>query len=289
MVKHFEYRSSDVAAMKARVGLLDTLVHEYNCDVIVVSGQHRDGSPMGLRAAWRLVESTPLGGVGPARALESLVLVDAGRWLGCAQAGDRRHPAAAPGRAVFAQVIDEESRCDRHLQGIWQGLNHMLQQRSLGLAEQGREELLDVMGERAEPYYREIWESCRRAERAVLVHLADSGLVNEKDRRVLRRLLARGLIRREPNFVIMNETFRRYLLGRAGEVEAVTSGPPSTWDAVRKPVLAAGTGVAILLLVSQQELFSATTAVVTALGTGAATISKLTGLFDRRAPGGRDA
>jgi electron transfer flavoprotein alpha/beta subunit len=87
----------------------------------------------------------------------------------------------------------------------------------------------------------------------------------------------------------MNETFRRYLLGRAGEVEAVTSGPPSTWDAVRKPVLAAGTGVAILLLVSQQELFSATTAVVTALGTGAATISKLTGLFDRRAPGGRDA
>jgi hypothetical protein len=55
-----------------------------------------------------------------------------------------------------------------------------------------------------------------------------------------------------------------------------------TWDAVRRPVLMVGTGLIILLLVTQQELFSATTATVTALGTGLATLSKIAGLLDRR-------
>jgi hypothetical protein len=116
------------------------------------------------------------------------------------------------------------------------------------------------------------------------VHLAKSGLVNEKDRRTLRRLLARGLVRRQPNFVLMNETFRRYVAAREAEVEAQVPPEPSTWDAVRRPVLMLGTALVILLFVTQQELFSATTATVTALGTGVATLGKIAGLFDRRSP-----
>jgi hypothetical protein len=282
LLRHFEYKPEDQATTKAKVSLLDTLVHEYNCNVVILSGQHRDGSPLGLRAAWRLVEATGQPHSGAAQALESLVLVDAGRWLRCPRKGERRcRPALATSSAVES-VIVEERRCDRHLQEIWRGLEVTLRQHSPRLAKQGREELLDAMGERAEPYFREIWESCRPAERSVLVHLADSGLVNEKDRRILRRLLARGLIRREPNFVVMNETFRRYLLARAVEVEAELPPQPSAWDAVRSPVMAAGTGLVIVLLVTQQELFSATTAIVAALGTGVATLSKITGLFDRR-------
>jgi hypothetical protein len=131
-------------------------------------------------------------------------------------------------------------------------------------------------------YYRDLWDSCWPEERSVLLHLAQSGLVNEKDRRILRRLLARGLVRRQPNFVLMNETFRRYVLTHGAEVEAEVSHEAGTWDAVRRPVLMVGTGLIILLLVTQQELFSATTATVTALGTGLATLSKIAGLLDRR-------
>jgi hypothetical protein len=68
-------------------------------------------------------------------------------------------------------------------------------------------------------------------------------------------------------------------------METALPPQPSAWDAVRRPVMAIGTGLAIVLLVTQQELFSATTAIATALGTGVATLSKITGLFDRRSPG----
>ena len=282
LLRHFEYQPNDDATTKAKVSLLDTLVHEYNCNVVILSGQHHDGSPLGLRAAWRLIDATAQQHSGAAQALESLVVVDAGRWLQCRGKRERRGRPAAARTSTVESIIAEESRCDRHLQDIWRGLGVTLRQR---LAKQGREELLDVMGERAELYYREVWESCRPAERSVMVHLADSGLVNEKDRRILRRLLARGLVRREPNFVLMNETFRRYVLGRAAEVEAELPPQPGAWDAVRQPVMAAGTGVVILLLVTQQELFSATTAIVTALGTGVATMTRITGLFDKRPPG----
>jgi hypothetical protein len=162
-------------------------------------------------------------------------------------------------------------------------LQRSLEQRPPERAQPSREELLDLLGERAEAYYRAIWESCRTAERCVLVHLAEHGLVNDKDRRTLRRLLARGLVRREPHFKVMNETFRRYLLGHTAEVAAETpSGEASAWDSVRRPVLAIVAALAILLFVTQQELFSATSAIITALATGVASFSKISGLFDGR-------
>ena len=290
LLQHFEYRQEDKAVTEAKLNLLDTLVHEYHCSVVAVSGQHPEGSPLGLRAAWRLIESGGQSQSGAAAALESLVVVDAGRWLDCPEKEDRRRPATggAGASSTAGEIIAQESRCDRHLQKIWMGLQQSLEEDGSRLARQGREELLDVMGERAEAYYRGVWESCRPAERSVLVHLASTGLVNAKDRRLLRRLLARGLVRRQPNFVVMNESFRRYLLGRADEIEATLPPSPSAWDAVRQPVMVVGTAVVILLFVTQQELFGATTALAAALASGVASMGRISGLFDRR-PAGRES
>lgn len=120
----------------------------------------------------------------------------------------------------------------------------------------------------------------------MLTHLASHGLVNEKDRRVIRRLLTRGLIRREPHFVVMNETFRRYLAGRAAECEAQTPPQAGAWENVQRPLLVVGTAVIVVLFVTQQELFGAATAVIGALTTGVASLSKISGLLDKRPGGG---
>jgi hypothetical protein len=114
------------------------------------------------------------------------------------------------------------------------------------------------------------------------------GLPNERDRRTLRRLLARGLVRRQPNFVVMNETFRRFLLDRAEQCDADLPPEPGAWQAIRGPVLVLGTAVVILLFVTQQELFGATEALAAALASGVASVTRISGLFERR-PGGRDA
>jgi hypothetical protein len=71
-------------------------------------------------------------------------------------------------------------------------------------------QLLVEVGERAENYYREIW-STHEGREALLGQLAEEGLVNYKARPRSAGSGA-GLVRREPHFVLMNETFRRFVL-----------------------------------------------------------------------------
>jgi hypothetical protein len=75
-----------------------------------------------------------------------------------------------------------------------------------------RDRILDELTERAETFYAAQWESCTRDERLLLYHLAHNGFVHNKSRRVLRRLMGRGLIRRRPNLELLSETFRLFVL-----------------------------------------------------------------------------
>jgi hypothetical protein len=283
VVRHFEYRYDDVNATRAKLGLLDALVSECGSGVVVVSVRGLDGAPLGLREARRLAAAPSTEKKPGDSVLDSLVLVDVSRWEEGWTSRDRRCVPEGSTSASAVALIQAESRCDAHLGRVWKGLEESLKQMPPERAEPSREELLDMLGERAEPYFRAVWDSCQTGERVVLVHLAMHGLVNDKDRRVLRRLLARGLVRRRPHFTIMNETFRRYLLGRSAEVESdIPSGAESPWGSVRRPVLAVVASLAILLFVTQQELFSATSAIITALATGVASFSRISGLFESR-------
>jgi hypothetical protein len=128
-----------------------------------------------------------------------------------------------------------------------------------------RRQLLEEFGERAESYYRALWASCSRDEKVVLGHLAQDGLVNEKNRRLVRRLMVRGLIRRQPYFRLMNETFRLYVLSPAcrGQVRHLEQAAgASAWDRLRRPFFAVLVAAAVFFLGTQRQLLDSTTAVV---------------------------
>ncbi|HVT60149.1 MAG TPA: hypothetical protein VHR45_17365 [Thermoanaerobaculia bacterium] len=150
-----------------------------------------------------------------------------------------------------------------------------------------RQQLLDEFYERAEGYYRSLWASCSRDEKVVLGHLAEDGLVNEKNRRVVRRLMARGLVRREPVFRLLNETFRRFVASPACHQEVLQLEPtePSAWDRVRQPffvVLAAG---AVFFLGTQKGLLDGTTSLVAAFTAGLPVLVKVADLVGSRRAG----
>src|SRR5262249_7172538 len=69
-----------------------------------------------------------------------------------------------------------------------------------------RQQLLDEIGERARTCYAGLWDNCRDDDKLLLYHLARHGLVNARNRRTLRRLIARGLVRRDPNVRLFSET-----------------------------------------------------------------------------------
>jgi hypothetical protein len=101
--------------------------------------------------------------------------------------------------------------------------------------------------------------------------------------------MARGLVRREPHFVLMNETFRRFVLSsfsRSEVADLEENSTTSAWDAIRWPFLALLVGSLAFLFVTQHELFNTTVGVITAVAAAVPAIVKMANIFgERRASG----
>lgn len=155
--------------------------------------------------------------------------------------------------------------------------------------EADRAHLLDEIGERAETYYSGLWGNCRRDEKLLLFQLAHNGLANGGNRRALRRLIARGLVRRDPNIELFSETFRLYVLAAAQREDLVSQARAefgdSTWDMLRIPFFVVIIAFLLLLFATQKDLLTTTTALATALTTGLPVIMKLIGVFAEKRGG----
>lgn len=149
-----------------------------------------------------------------------------------------------------------------------------------------RQILIDEIGERAETYYAGLWASCHDEEKLLLYNLAHNGLANGSNRRMLRRLIARGFVRRDPNLQLFSETFRLYVLSAARKEDLVDRTRelrgPSTWDSLRVPFFVVIVAFLILLFTTQKDLMTTTTALATALTTGIPMLMKLLGVFTER-------
>ncbi len=155
-----------------------------------------------------------------------------------------------------------------------------------------RPHLLDEIAERAETYYAGLWATCRQDEKLLLDQLARNGLANGRNRRTLRRLIARGLVRRDPNLELFSETFRLYVLAAAQRENLVSRAHAergaSTWDSLRLPFFIIIISFLILLFATQKDLLTSTTALATALTTGLPLIMKLIGVFTEKRMGAPD-
>jgi hypothetical protein len=146
--------------------------------------------------------------------------------------------------------------------------------------------LLDELCERAETYFAGLWSSCRQDEKLLLYQIAHNGLANGRNRRTLRRLMARGLVRRNPNLELFSESFRLYVLEAADRENLVRiareNRGASTWDSLRVPFFVIIISFLLLLFATQKDMLTTTTALATALTTGLPVLMKLIGSFTER-------
>ena len=178
---------------------------------------------------------------------------------------------------IVDRTIAAEIQGDPYLETIITGL---------GVAASGRDQVLDEIGERAEEYYTALWNPCSSGEKLVLMQIAQTGLVNGKARKDVRRLLARGLLRRDPQLRVMNETFRRFVC-----VQASTSSlarqleedlGKDAWSRFRVPFFAAVMVVLLFFFGTQRELFDSTFAVVGGLTATIPALLKMLSSFGER-------
>lgn len=292
LVTGFEHRISDPAFNARKLALLESLMELRERSIIVLSqvsparlfSYEPAGSP-GIYDRWRtilcsftLVEEhlrfRPAASRAPSGSFWGELLKPFFRWGGLVGATSKDFIISSP-------VLREESGRDPFLRKIAQGVD-------MGRHGMGREQLLEELGERAEGYYSAVWESCSRDEKVVLQHLAQEGLVNEKNRRVIRRLMARGLIRRAPNFCLLNESFRRFACSahcRSQVLAFEQSAAPSAWDRFRWPFLAVLSASIAFFFATQQQLLDSTLAAVTGLTAGLPAVVKIIDLLGGKRSG----
>jgi hypothetical protein len=177
-----------------------------------------------------------------------------------------------------ARVIEAETENDPYLRSLALGLDS---------GATARDQVLEEISERAEPYYTALWHSCSTNEKIVLLQLAQTGLANDKMRKDVRRLLARGLIRRDPRLRTMNETFRRFVLEQASNASLAIELQPTlvtdAWQRFRIPFFVTVVVVTLFFVVTQHELFDATLAMVTGVTASLPALAKIASAFGDRA------
>lgn len=144
------------------------------------------------------------------------------------------------------------------------------------------EQILEEVAERARPLYQAAWNESTEDERVVLEHVARFGLTNSASQPVVRRLLARGLLRKDPELRPMNRTFKRFVLGPdcRKEVERLEGqAEASLWDRLRVPLGLGATIAVVFLVTTQREMFDATLTVATGMSTAVPTLIRLTTLL----------
>jgi len=152
------------------------------------------------------------------------------------------------------------------------------------------EQILEEFGEIAEVYYHSLWASCSREEEVVLAHLAEDGFVNERNRRVVRRLIGRGLVRRGPHLRLMNETFRRFVVSSVckNEVRAVEQeAEPSAWDRLQLPFFIGLATSLLFFLTTQQSLLDGAAGTVVGVATGIPALMQMMEVVGGKFPGMR--
>jgi hypothetical protein len=147
-----------------------------------------------------------------------------------------------------------------------------------------RQRFLDEIGERARTYYAGLWASCSRDERVLLFQLARNGLLNGKDRRVVRRLMARGFVRREPQLELFSETFRRFVLlaGRDDDLRSAEMERPSRWKNLRGALGILVLAFIFMLFATQKDLLSTAQGLATSITASVPLIIKLLGMLGDR-------
>lgn len=198
--------------------------------------------------------------------------------------------------AIQKLALSDGTRNGRRLQRLLGaaredcGESEQLERLAVGLVQARLQDLspdlfYDDLREQAEPYYRTLWTMCTEAEKVVLVHLAEGGLVNGKNADALKMLMRRGLVKRDPCFRLMNESFRRFVATDVclGEVRSLERrAEASAWNQIRAPFIVSLIGVCAFFFITQREVFDGSMAFFSAV---AASLPALFRVFSAAAPG----
>ena len=131
--------------------------------------------------------------------------------------------------------------------------------------------------------HQKLWKDCLPTEQLTLLQAARTGLMNS-ERPELKTLLARGLLRRDPELRLTNESFRRFVMAKAqpDTPPAEAAGESmANWHNMKGALWVLLTGVAAFLFLTQREVWNLVIGLATALMAGLNSLSQFSNLFKK--------
>ncbi len=295
VIPDLDEQSDDLALMRRKLELLDDLMAELDVTVLLLTTMSKRALAATVRDSWRwsqeperwskvlarltVVNKRPAGDPGGNRAgsttraawwceLQALIRERMDnlkrQWTGAREHRDWRKDLL-DAEAAACQAVEPFCRDLEGTPAFKAGLPT-------------RDQILEELEERASSIYRNLWQSCDEDERVILEHVARHGLASAASRRVVRRLLARGLLRKDPELRLMNCSFRRFVLEAECRSEVVAlerQAGPSLWDRLRFPLGMAAVIAVVFLAITQREAFDATLTMAAGVTTAVPTLAKL--------------
>lgn len=133
-------------------------------------------------------------------------------------------------------------------------------------------------------YYQDVWDSCSNGEKLTLYHLAQDRLLSPSDPDI-GRLLRKGLIVRDPDIHLLNESFRRFVKSeKATQIVAEfekEARKDSLWHIIKVPLLVVLVSVVLFLFITQRDLYTSSLAIMTAITTAIPAFFKVLSLFQK--------
>ncbi len=308
VVADLDLQSEDVAVMRRKMELLEQLANEADPSLLVPTRMSKRALASCIRDSWRWSQDSERW----TRVIDRFLVMDRrqstdgglaqtvsalGSWwrefravLDFLIAGLRqwRRGRPTPDRGWRRALLDREATAYKPVGPYCEELQ---QTPAFAADSLTRDQILEEVEERASSVYRSLWESCDEDERVILEHVARNGLASAASRRVVRRLLARGLLRKDPALRLLNLSFRRFVLEaeRRQEVASLERlAGPSLWDQLRVPIGMAAVLAAAFLAATQREAFNATLTMAAGVTTAVPTLVKLATLLTQlgdRQPG----
>ena len=135
----------------------------------------------------------------------------------------------------------------------------------------------DRMNEYANDVYNEIWRTCTRDEKLVLIRLAREGLLNPRNKENIRKLMRRQLILHAPLRLIC-PSFKKFILN-VEDFESILEWKKkqykSIWMEIRQPLMFLVTGVIIFLMATQPGMLESWMVVIPAVSSFIPVLLKL--------------
>lgn len=143
--------------------------------------------------------------------------------------------------------------------------------------EVAKEQIIREVSEAAEQFYKDLWTPCSASERIAMFHLAKDGFLHARNPDI-RPLLKKELISLSPDLRLMNESFRRFVIG-VGERQNLNNleieESASTWTQVWRPMGVGVALIAVFLIFTQEQYRQVTVAFLGALPVLLGTFSQL--------------